>query len=337
MQDRTLPRRTVSLAVLAAALILLILVAPDVLLVIFAGILFAVFFGGGGGWIARKTGMPRPLGIGVFILLILAVLGGAMAGFAPAMAKQFDQLTQEIPSAFESLRERVEQYSWGERVTEAIDPSGLMSSESGLAAASAVTGTFGALGNFVIMLFIGIYGALNPGLYRSGVLALLAPSLRPRADEVMDKAGNTLRSWLTAQLMAMTAVGVLTGLGLWLIGIPLAFILGLIAGLLAFIPNIGPVLAAVPGVLLALPDGMNTVLMVVGVYVAVQALESYVLTPLIQQEKVSLPPALIITAQLLLGVLFGILGLAMATPLAAVGMTLITALYVDDYLERERA
>lgn len=337
MQDRTLPRRTVSLAVLAAGLILLILVAPDVLLVIFAGILFAVFFGGGGGWIARKTGMPRSLGIGLFILLILAVLGGAMAGFAPAMAKQFDQLTREIPSAFESLRERVEQYSWGERVTEAIDPSGLISSERGLAAASAVTGTFGALGNFVIMLFIGIYGALNPGLYRSGVLALLAPSLRPRADEAMDKAGNTLRSWLSAQLMAMTAVGVLTGLGLWLIGIPLAFILGLIAGLLAFIPNIGPVLAALPGVLLALPDGTNTVLMVVGVYVAVQALESYVLTPLIQQEKVSLPPALIITAQLLLGVLFGILGLAMATPLAAVGMTLVGALYVDDYLERERA
>ncbi len=337
MQDRTPTRRTISLVVLAAALILLLLVAPDVLLVIFAGILFAVFFGGGGGWIARKTGMSRPLGIGLFILLILIALGGAMLGFAPAMAEQFDQLTEEIPAAFESLRERVEQYSWGERLTGAIDPSSLMSSESGLAAASAVTGTFGALGNFVIMLFIGIYGAINPGLYRSGVLALLAPSLRPRADEVMDKAGNTLRSWLTAQLMAMAAVGVLTGLGLWLIGIPLAFILGLIAGLLAFIPNIGPVLAAVPGILLAFPEGQSTVLMVLGVYVAVQALESYILTPLIQQEKVSMPPALIITAQLLLGVLFGILGLAMATPLAAVGMTLIGALYVDDYLEQERA
>lgn len=337
MQDKAPTRHTISLVVLAAVLIVLLLVAPDVLLVIFAGLLFAVFFSGGGGWIARRTGLPRPLGIGLFILLILIALGGAMLSFAPAMAEQFDQLTQDIPAAFESLRERIEQYGWGQRVTDAIDPSGLMSRESGLAAATAVTGTFGALGNFIIMLFIGIYGALDPGLYRKGLLALLAPSLRARADEVMGEAGKTLRSWLLAQLMAMTAVGVLTGLGLWLIGIPLAFILGLIAGLLAFIPNIGPVLSAVPGILLAFPEGTNTVLMVVGVYVAVQALESYVLTPLIQQEQVSLPPALIITAQLLLGVLFGILGLAMATPLAAVGMTLIAALYVDDYLEKERA
>ncbi len=195
MQDRTPTRRTISLVVLAAALILLLLVAPDVLLVIFAGILFAVFFGGGGGWIARKTGMSRPLGIGLFILLILIALGGAMLGFAPAMAEQFDQLTEEIPAAFESLRERVEQYSWGERLTGAIDPSSLMSSESGLAAASAVTGTFGALGNFVIMLFIGIYGALNPGLYRKGLLALLA---------LVTLLLKTLLEWRYADLLAAT-------------------------------------------------------------------------------------------------------------------------------------
>jgi predicted PurR-regulated permease PerM len=135
--------------------------------------------------------------------------------------------------------------------------------------------------------------------------------------------------------MAMTVVGVLTWLGLWLIGVPLAVVLGLIAALLAFIPNIGPIIAAVPAVLLALSEGPTTALLVVGVYVAVQSLESYVITPLIQQEQVSLPPALIISMQLLMGVLFGILGLALATPMAALGLTLIREAYVKLYLDGE--
>jgi len=135
--------------------------------------------------------------------------------------------------------------------------------------------------------------------------------------------------------MAMSVVGVLTWLGLWLVGVPLAPILGLIAALLAFIPNIGPIIAAVPAVLLALSDGPTMALQVVGVYVAVQALESYAITPLIQQERVSLPPALIISTQLLMGVLFGVLGLALATPMAALGLTIIREAYVGRYLAGE--
>lgn len=118
---------------------------------------------------------------------------------------------------------------------------------------------------------------------------------------------------------------------------PLAFALGLIAGLLAFIPNIGPVIAIAPALLLALPEGRTTLLIVLAIYIGVQALESYAITPLIQQEKVSLPPALIIAVQLLFGVLFGLLGLALATPIAAALMTVINLVYVRDYLDRETA
>jgi predicted PurR-regulated permease PerM len=202
---------------------------------------------------------------------------------------------------------------------------------------SAVSSTFGALGNAVIILFIGLYGALDPGVYKRGLTMLLAPSIQERGDEVLRAAGATLRNWLTAQLLAMTVVGMLTGLGLWLAGVPLAFALGLIAGLLAFIPNIGPIIAIAPALLLALPEGRTTLLIVLAVYLGVQALESYVITPLIQQEKVSLPPALVIAAQLLFGVLFGILGLALATPIAAVVMTIVGMVYVQSYLDRERS
>ena len=328
-------RRAVSLAVIFITLLFVLIVAPDVLLVIFAGVLLAVFFSGGGGFIARHSGLARSWGIGIFVLLLLAALAAAGIGFAPEAVEQFNQLTEAIPAALEDLRGWIEELAWGERLLRSIGPPNLNSEEGASAAATAVTSTFGVLGSFIIMLFIGLYGALDPGSYRRGLVALLAPSVRARGDDVLGRSGTTLQNWLIAQLIAMAVVGVLTWFGLWLLGIPLAFILGLIAALLAFIPNIGPVLAAVPAILLALPEGGTTVLLVVAVYLSVQALESYLITPLIQQERVSLPPALIISMQLLLGVLFGLLGLALATPLAALGLTLLREVYVGDYLDRE--
>ncbi|MGF7159910.1 putative PurR-regulated permease PerM [Rhodoligotrophos appendicifer] len=328
-------RRYVSVAVVTVLLGALLVLAPDVLLIIFAGLLFAVFLHSGGDWIARKSGLPHGIGVGTFALALVLFLVGAVLAFAPEMVTQFDELSRQVPEAAGSVREHIEAYAWGERLLERISPEGLLSNGGRSAAATAVSSTFGALGNVVIIVFIGLYGAIAPSAYRNGLVALIAPTLRPRATEVLDRLGQTLRNWLTAQLMAMAVVGILTGGGLWLLGIPLAFMLGLIAALLAFIPNIGPVLAAIPAVLLAIPDGLTTTLLVIAVYVAVQTIESYVITPLIQQEKVSLPPALIISAQLLLGVLFGLIGLALATPIAAVLMTLIQEVYVRDYLDRE--
>ena len=130
-------------------------------------------------------------------------------------------------------------------------------------------------------------------------------------------------------------LGVLTSLGLWLVGTPLAFLLGLIAALFGFIPNIGPIIAAVPAILLTLTSGLTNALVVAGVYLVVQTLESYVITPLIQQEKVSLPPALVISAQILMGVLFGLSGLALATPVTTALMTFTREVYGKDYLEKE--
>lgn len=327
--------RAVSLFVLITVLALILVFAPDVLLVIFAGLLFGVFFSGGGEWLARHIGFGRGWGIGLFVLLIILVLAGVFVAFAPAAAEQFDQLVQQVPEAIERLRARIEGYAWGEELLRRAAPGGLMSNADEGTAVTAVATTFGALGNFVIMLIVGLYVALDPEIYRRGLVSILAPSMRTEWDEVLRKATDTLKNWLVAQLMAMTVVGLLTWLGLWLIGVPLAPILGLIAALLAFIPNIGPIIAAVPAVLLGFSDGPTTALLVVGVYLGVQTLESYAITPLIQQEKVSLPPVLIISMQLLMGVLFGILGLALATPMAALGMTLVKEGYVRRYLGKE--
>ncbi len=326
--------RSISLLVLLAALAAL-LVVPDVLLTVFAGILLAVLLHGGGHWIAARLRVADGWGVGLFLLGIVIAFAVFGLVVAPAVAEQIDELTRRLPEALENLRERVADYEWGPPVLDRLTPDLFVSSEGRTAALSAVSSTFGALGNFVVILFIGLYGALDPSVYRRGLTLLLAPSIRDRGDDVLRATAATLRNWLAAQFMAMTVVGVLTGLGLWLAGVPLAFALGLIAGLLAFIPNIGPVLAIAPALLLDLPDGRDAMLIVLAIYVGVQALESYVVTPLLQQEKVSLPPALVIAAQLLFGVLFGILGLALATPIAAALMTITQRAYVRDYLERE--
>ena len=273
--------------------------------------------------------MPSAAGISLRLILHPSADGPAAA------AEQFNRLVEEVPTAIEGLRARLKEYAWGEELLRLSTPGALMSNVGGGTAAAAVTTTFGAIGNFAIMLIIGLYVAVDPETYRVGLANMLAPSARASGDAVLRKATNTLRSWLVAQLMAMAIVGTLTWLGLWIVGVPLAPILGLLAAFLAFIPNIGPIIAAAPAVLLASLDGPMTAALVVAVYVAVQTVESYAITPLIQQERVSLPPVLIISMQLLMGVLFGLLGLALATPMAALGLTLVREAYVQRYLAVE--
>lgn len=328
-----MPRSTVSILVLSAAFVLLLWLTPDVLLVVFAGILMAVFLRGGGNWIADKTGMGSGYGLAVFCVG-LTVLGLVFLGFAgAALADQVQQLFDRLPEALRTARSYIDDHAWINDTLQKLDPSSIAPSSTG--AKSALSSTFGAFGNAVIIAFIGLYGAASPGTYMTGFTLLLAPSARPKGRSMLVEAGIALRGWLKAQFVSMAVVGVLTGIGLWLLGVPLAPILAVLAALMTFIPNIGPVLAAVPAVLLGLSDGVSAALWIVGLYVVVQTIESYLVTPRVQESAVSLPPALTISVQLLFGTLFGILGLALATPLAAVALRLGQTFYVKDYLDRE--
>ncbi|EHL95829.1 hypothetical protein HMPREF9946_05066 [Acetobacteraceae bacterium AT-5844] len=331
-------RRTISLLVLVVALLLLLWLVPDVPLLVFAGVLLAVFLRGGGDLIGARLGLPAPLRVLLFVLL-LVVLGTGFALLAAVpLADQANQLWQQVPRVAEQIQQRIAAYSWGQELLQRLQPENLsLPSGGGSSAFSALGTTFGALGNFVLFLFIGLYLAVDPGLYRRGIELLVAPSLRPKTRAVFEEAGETLRGWLGAQLISMAAVGLLMGLGFWLLGLPLAVLLGTIAALLAFIPNIGPVIAAVPAVLLGLESGLSGALAVLGVYIAVQTAESYLITPYVQRRSVDLPPVLTITVQVAMGMLYGIMGLALATPLAALGLMLVRRLYVEDYLEQEPA
>jgi predicted PurR-regulated permease PerM len=189
----------------------------------------------------------------------------------------------------------------------------------------------------VIIVSAALYLAADPSTYVDGLVRLVPPRARDRARDLLRQVHDVLLWWLIGKVASMCAVGVLTYLGLKALGVPLALMLALIASILTFMPNIGPILAAVPAVLLALEGGLASAGWVLGLYLAVQTVESYILTPMIQQKAVSLPPALILAAQIIAGVLAGIPGVAMATPLTAAAVVLVRKLYVEDILERRAA
>jgi predicted PurR-regulated permease PerM len=202
-------------------------------------------------------------------------------------------------------------------------------------AATVVIALFNALGNILVIVFLGIAIAADPGSYRDGALRLVPRRHREKGARVLDGAGETLRHWLFGQLVTMAAIFVLTWAGLSLLGIGGALILGLQAGLLAFVPTIGPLIAGVVIVLSSLASGLNGLLGALGVYLAVQTAESYGLTPFIQRRALDLPAATIFAGQLLLGVLFGLWGVALALPLVAVIKVLLEELYIEDGAEAE--
>jgi predicted PurR-regulated permease PerM len=202
-------------------------------------------------------------------------------------------------------------------------------------AAAVILGLFDALGNLLVIAFLGLAFAADPKAYRDGLVRFVPPAKRWRARQVLDGAGETLRHWLFGQLIIMAVIFLCTWAGLAFLGIGGALILGLQAGLLAFVPTVGPLVAGIVIILAALASGLKAVIGAVGVYLAVQCLESYGLTPFIQKRALDIPPATIFAGQLILGVIFGLWGIALALPLMAVIKVLLEQLYVEDTLHEQ--
>ncbi|MEP6900645.1 MAG: AI-2E family transporter [Actinomycetota bacterium] len=192
--------------------------------------------------------------------------------------------------------------------------------------------TVGALGNVFVMILLAIYLASEPRFYADGLTKLFPLNARPRVFEVLRAIGETLSWWLIGKVASMIFIGLLTWIGLWILGVPLSLTLGLIAGLLSFIPNFEPILSAVPAILLAFIDNPNSAVYVLILFVAVQIIESNLVTPYIERQTVELPPALTVVAQLALGIIIGGLGLVLATPLLAVVVVLVQTAYIEDIL-----
>lgn len=331
-------KRTAAKVFFAVLVLLLIVFAVDVLLLVFASILLAVFLRALAEPLAERLAVsPR---WGLLIVIVLLVFSFALAGWliAPSIGEQVRELRSALPSALQRLQQELTRFVWLETFLDIARP-GSLADQPGAASkvTGAVSGTLTALANVVVMFVIALYLAADPQLYVEGTVRLFPLAHRERARQVLHAMGDTLRWWLLGKGLSMTIVGITVFIGLTALGVPLAGALALIAALLDFIPNVGPILAAVPAALFALLQGSTQVLYVIGLYVAVQTIEAYVLTPLIERRTVSVPPALSLIALLVAALLFGWVGLLLAAPATAALLVLVQMVYVEDTLGERKA
>jgi len=309
----------------------------DVLILLFGACLFAILLSQGAEVIERGTGLPRGIALAIELLALLVILTLAVWLAAPSLTEQLAALAAKLPQLADRVRAQIEAVPFGHIIL-----ANLPKLEDVLPNAEGVFGrltgaasiTLTVLTNLLLIVAIGAYLAGQPRLYGRGLALLLPPDREQRVAEVMRQTGSALRRWLHGQLVAMILVGAATALGLLALGVPFALALGLIAGLMEFIPFVGPLLATLPALLVALAESPATALKVLALYVIVQQIEGYLITPLVQRQAAHLPPAIAIVATVAFGVLIGPLGVVFATPLAVALMVWIRCFYVEDVLGR---
>jgi len=337
--------------VLFAALLLFAWSFAATLFLIFAGMLLGVALNAMSNLLGRLVNLPHALRLAVVCLALAGLLSGIVVLGGNTIAKQATVLSNTIKSQLGNVKTFLEEHGVDTSYLDFTSASQTATAEGAAAAATPGTspahnlpsagtlassggaivsqtlkvllGTVSVVGNFFIVLFLGLAFAAQPSVYRTGLLFMAPAKHRARATVIVDRIGDTLERWLIAQIITMAAVFLVTWIGLAIIGIDSSFILGIQAGLLAFIPTVGAILAGLIVVLASLASGWIAGLSAFILFLGVHAMESYVLTPIIQRQALDIPPATLFAFQILLGVVFGIWGLALALPLMAIAKVMI--------------
>lgn len=309
-----LRKASVWFGVAAALGLIILLVQP--LLIIFGGLVFASMLDGGVRLLARALPLPRWVLLLIVVVLVIAFVSGVfyLTGI---------QIAQQI----EELRDRLSNQT--ERVTGFIASLGLTPGASDLSGmaqqalgsvgrlTSAVGTVLGAVGSLVMVMTIGLFIAIEPRLYERGLQWMVPVGGRDEFAVTLARMARTMRVLLAGRLLGMVFEGVLTGILLWIAGVPMAMLLGIITGILAFVPNIGAFVSGLLMISVGFSAGPDQGLWAIAVYFGVQTFDGYVLIPLVAKRTVDLPPALTLSAQILASTLFGVLGLALADPMVA--------------------
>ncbi len=316
------------LATLAlVCLALLVVKLAPVLLLVFAGAVLATVIRAASRPLSRVSGISDGIAVSIVAVAFAALVLGGLWLFGRQVIVQTDELWTAIQTALAKVQERV---SGSALATYVMDNAQAAAGSDAMnKVAKGTFSVFGGLGDLILVAFLAVYLAADPATYRSGLLALIPGNTRERVGDALDKAGWSLRKWLVGQMGAMLFVGIVTAVGLWTMGVPLAIPLGILSGLLDFVPVVGPFLAAIPGVVIAFAQGPDVALKAIAVYVAVQFIEGHLVIPLAQKWAVAMPPALALSAIVAAGVVFGLAGVLFALPLTVVATVLVRELYVE--------
>jgi predicted PurR-regulated permease PerM len=345
------PSDTTSLGSFTAHLIVVFIVVglaivlwrlTDILVLLFGAVLLAIGLCAATEALTRRGMIPRGCALGGALFLGFAVLGAAFWVFGSTVAAQFDDIARVVPTGFKVALGWIDSQPCGHQALDHLrgKVGGPVTSASLIGAAGWATSllTTGAgaitraLGYMVVALVVAIYLAAQPSRDRRLCLRLVPPMQRPVAERLLDVSEQVLQRWLISQIVVMLAIGLLSGIGLWLIGIEAAAALGLMGGLLCFVPYVGAILAAIPAFLVALTQGPVYAGWVLVMYIGVHLVEGNLVTPMVQAEITSFPPVLAILSTAAFGLLLGPIGIFLAAPLTLFAMAAIEVLYVQQAL-----
>lgn len=329
--DASFVRRVlITVAIAAAALLLWQLRA--VLVLLFGAILIAIIFRAIASPLQKHLRLSERFAVAVSVILVIVLIGGTIGLVGTQIAAQSQILAETLPRAARIVDARMASMGLGhpvERWMAALSAGGLIGSNiSGFLSSATMS-----IASFLIVFFGGIFLAAQPRLYGIGFIKLIPPAKRSVVADAMDDSARALRLWLKGQLWAMIIIFLLTWLGLSLIGVPSALVLGLISGVLEFIPYAGAITSSVPAILVGLAESPHAALWVVALYVIVHHVEAYVIQPVIQQFAVEIPAVITLFCLLAFGLLFGAIGILLAAPLAVVSYVLVKRLYVIEALD----
>ena len=318
---------TIGITALAFIILWILKSTFNVLLLLLAGALIAVYFHALARLISKYTKWKHGPSMALGIVVTFLLLVGFFWFSGSHIQKQVEQLKETLPATIDNFEQQLNNSALGREILSTIGNEDSKQKLSNIFN-TFFRSTFGVLGDLYVVIILGLFFTATPSIYINGILQLFPPKPKSQAKDLVAKLGFTLTKWLKGQLIAMLIVAVLTAIGLSIIGVPMALALALIAGVLNFIPNFGPLIAMIPAVLIGLTQGVPMAIIVASLYILVQVLESNFITPQIQKRMINLPPALIIIAQLFMGVLTGGWGLVLATPIVAILIVVIQELYI---------
>lgn len=332
----------VAIAIFVTLLVLFIGTAINTLLVIFAGVLLGVIFRAGRDFVHDTTGFPNGISLAIILVAFIGLIVGTGYLLGPTLVNQVDTFYEQIPETWEMTKEEISRWAWGrELANENPRVKDFFEDETGGTGedydmTKSILGYlsfYATIAAALVLIFVtAIYIAAEPKLYSEGFIRLFPTNRRKRVVQIMNEISMTIQWWMVGQIASMLILGTLATLGLWLLGVPYALMLGLLTAFMTFIPNLGPILAAIPIFTIALTVNLSTAIYTAIFYTILQCIEGYFITPMIHRRAIDVPPVLIITIQFLLFYLVGFLGVLLAMPLIGCMMVLVKRLYIEDIL-----
>ena len=310
----------------------------DVLVLAFGAALLALLLRGLAHEVSRRTRMPVSWAVIPVLFFLLGAIVAVGWLFGSQITSQFNLLAKDLPQSLAQFGSELGSSSWGTWLLGHAQDISLGNATGPVASyvASLFGSVFRAVAYIAVLLFAALYFAVQPSRYLYGLLRLVPAPRRDGAREMLELLGATLRRWIIGQSITMAVVGTLTAVGLAFLGVSAPLALGLIAGMLAFVPYVGPILASVSGILMAAMQGPAMVGYVVALYASVHFLEGNIINPLVQAEAIELPPVLTLFATLVFGLLLGPVGVVVAAPLTVVLLVAVNSLYIEGILGERR-